>query len=356
MRSRRGFTLLEMLLVVALLAATAGMSLVFLGGRDQQARYDETQRRLDDVVRAVVGDTAPAWGGQARVSGFVADNGRLPTSLRELSDRDGLVDSSECASGGALGAGLLACHRLRAAVFDPSPAAADGGENASGDEIRLDADGEALPKGLRRLVQGSEGTVQWRDGWGNVSLSDDATNFGWQVQLPGSEADPWQLTSLGSNNMPDASPPVPDTAFVTDLSRQVLVDDWSTDVAGWSVRVTNASGVTQPASGRALGLSLLVWRNRPGAARWFRLSTALDSSPLAAGESRMLVFATGGHPGGTLSTRVPQGEHLLVAFESANAVVHDADDTPLQIGTRRVSAQVRFFRGAGRPSMELTLR
>ncbi|MFT3822165.1 MAG: type II secretion system protein [Rubrivivax sp.] len=360
MTARRalGFTLLEMLLVVALLAATAGMSLVLLGERDQQARHDETERRLDDALRAVAGDAAPVWGGQVRLSGFVADNGRLPVALRELSDRDGLADAAECAGGGPVAGALLACHKLRAAVFDPTPSAADGFANGSGDEIALTAAGERLPKGLRRYVEGRAGGAAWRDGWGNVGLNagDDAANFGWQLSLPATAADPWVLTSLGSNNAVDAAPPSPDPEFVADLSRRALADDWSTDIAGWAVRVTNASGAVQPASGARLGVSLLVWRNDAGGGRWKRLSTELDATPLAPGESRELHFAAGGYPGGALSTRVPLGEHLLLLFESADAAAHDADDQPLLVAGRRITTVARFFRGAGRPTVQLTLQ
>lgn len=351
-----GFTLLEMLLVVALLAATAGMSLVMLGARDQQARYEETQRRLADVIRAVLGEPGAVWGGQMRLSGFVVDNGRLPLSLRELSDRQTLVDADECSAGGAVAAGQLACHKPRAPVFDPTPAASDGLDNASGDEITLNAVGERLPKGLRRYLQGRAGSPVWRDGWGNVSLLDDAQNYGWQLQLPASAAEPWVLRSLGSNNAVDAVVPDPDLDYVGELAQQVLAEDWRVDLSGWTVRVTNASGSVQPASGAALGLSLLLWRNDAGGGRWKRLSSELQSTPLPAGESRDFVFPATGYPGGALDAQVPLGEHLLLAFESANALAHDADDQPLQIGGRRISVPVRFYRGASRPVIELLLR
>lgn len=353
-RAGHGFTLLEMLLVVALLAATAGMSLVLLGERDQQARHDETQRRLSDAVSAVVGEAGPVWGGQVRLSGFVADNGRLPDNLRELSDRDSLVDTSECSSGGSVGPGLLACHKARAPVFDPTPAAATGLDNGSGDELDLAADGETLPKGLRRYVEGRSGGAEWRDGWGNVSLSDDASNYGWQLQLPAATPDPWVLTSLGSNNTVDLLPPSPDPEYVVDLSRRVLADDWGIDISGWTVRLTNASGATTTSA--RLGLSLLVWLNDAGGPHWKRLSTVLDATPLAAGESRDFVFPGGGYPGGAIPTRVPLGEHLLVVFESANGLAHDGDDQPLVVAGHRISAQVRFFRGAGRPAAEVLLK
>jgi len=355
-RRAAGFTLLEMLLVVALLAATASMSLVLLGERDQQARHDETQQRLDEALRAVLGVAGPVWDGQIRLSGFVVDNGRLPASLRELSDRDALVDGSECAGAGSPAAGLLACHKLRQPVFDPTPGSADGLDDGSGDELVLGAAHEALPKGLRRYIQGRSGGAVWRDGWGNVSLSDDGDNFGWQLQPPALPTDPWLLTSLGSNNAPDPTAPSPDPEYLADLTRRVLADDWSTELAGWTVRVTNASGGVLPAAGTRLGLSLLVWRNEPGGGRWKRLSTALDATPLAAGESRDFHFAVGGYPGGALSTRVPLGEHRLLAFESANASAHDGDDQPLLLAAHRVSTVARFYPGAARPTGELLLR
>lgn len=346
-----------MLLVVALLAATAGASMVVLSGREQQQHHDETVRRLDAAVQAVAGPRGAVWGGEVRLSGFVSDNGRLPASLLELTARDSLVDLSEC-SGAATStaSGLLHCYRPRAAVFDPSPDAATGFDNASGDETALTDARETLPKGLQRYLAPRASGHAWRDGWANAAVGgDDTSNFGWQLTRPATEADAWVLGSLDSDNAVTAVAPSPDPELTADLSRSVLPDDWSVDVQGWTVRVTNATAAALPASGY-LGVSLLVWQNQAGGGHWRRLSSALDATPLAAGASRDFAFPAGSFPGGGLSTRVPVGEHLLLAVLSADATAHDSDDQPLTVDGHRVSTQVRFYAGSARPGVELVLR
>ncbi|MBK1616528.1 hypothetical protein CKO44_24100 [Rubrivivax gelatinosus] len=349
----RGFTLIEMLLVVALLAATAMVSMAVVGGRDQLLRQQTSERRLDAIVEAVTGPAAPVWGGERRLAGFVADNGRLPLSVLELTARASLVDAAECSGASAsVGAGLLPCLRARAPVFDPTPGA-DGLNNGSGDEQLLPGPGEALVKGLRRQLDGQHGSDVLRDGWGNVSLvgsEDDTLNHGWQLALPAAATEAWTIASLGSNNAVDTSPPTPDDEAVADLSRSIAPDDWSVDLVGWTVRVRNATAV---ATSGGLAVSLLVWESTPGAVRWRRHTTPVSSAAIAAGEAADFSFAAAS-AGGTL--RVPNGEHRVLLVASDDSVVHDADDTPYLYAGHRIHAAARFYPRAARPVLELVIR
>lgn len=344
-----GFTLLEMLVVILLMSSSAVMAFAVLGNQQQQGRYDDTLRRLEALRAGIVGEAGAVWSGAARLSGFVADNGRLPTSLLELTATD-LADATECASGGATAGAKLHCHKPRAPVFDATPDSA--GYNDGSDETVLSNDAEKLPKGQRRLLEARAGGTAYRDGWANTGA--DADNFGWSVHFPATTADPLRIKSLGANNAVDASPPSPDTEFVGDIEKTILTDDWSQDIAGWSVRLTNHSGSAQPASGY-LAVSLLVYENALGGGKWRRYTSNLNGS-LAAGDSVDLVFPSGGYPGGSLSTRIPQGEHLLLLVHSDDTVAHDADDASFMPLGSRITSVVRFHARAARPVLELILR
>jgi prepilin-type N-terminal cleavage/methylation domain-containing protein len=348
-----GFTLLEMLVVILLMSSTAVMAFALLGNQQQQVRYDDTLRRLDALRAGIVGETGAIWSGEARLSGFVADNGRLPDSLRELTATD-LADATECVSGGVTNAAKLHCFKARLPVFDPTPDSTSGLDNGSGDEINLSGDAEKLLKGQRRLLEARAGGAAYRDGWGNTGSGDDADNFGWGVTFPATAVDPLKIKSLGANNAVDASPPSPDTEFVSDIEKSILADDWSQDIVGWSVRLTNLSGSAQPASGY-LAVSLLVYENALGGGKWRRYTSNFNGS-LADGDSVDLVFPGGGYPGGSLSTRIPQGEHLLLLVHSDDTTAHDADDAPYAPSGSRITTPARFHARAARPVRELTLR
>lgn len=91
-----GFTLLELMIVVFILSALAFSATSVLDEQDStrinEARKNETARRLDEIRDAVLGDPAPENG----IFKFVSDMGRLPATdnLRELFEKP-----SDCGSG-----------------------------------------------------------------------------------------------------------------------------------------------------------------------------------------------------------------------------------------------------------------
>ncbi len=79
-----GFTLLEMVLVLFLLGLMASTTLMLSEGVEDQAKYDETKRRMEIIRKAIVGDPTRTVNGSPEISGFVADMGRLPRCVSEL--------------------------------------------------------------------------------------------------------------------------------------------------------------------------------------------------------------------------------------------------------------------------------
>lgn len=87
-RGQSGFSLLEMLIAVAILSAAAYVALDTVENDTGQRRYDLTELRLQKIRRAIVGDPDLAVNGSPVISGFVADVGQLPRCLDALVDRD----------------------------------------------------------------------------------------------------------------------------------------------------------------------------------------------------------------------------------------------------------------------------
>ena len=79
-----GFTLLEILLVLFLIGLMASATLMLTENVEDQAKYDETKRRMEMMRNAIVGDPTRTVNGSPEISGFVADMGRLPICIAEL--------------------------------------------------------------------------------------------------------------------------------------------------------------------------------------------------------------------------------------------------------------------------------
>ncbi|MDP1659211.1 MAG: prepilin-type N-terminal cleavage/methylation domain-containing protein [Methylotenera sp.] len=83
-----GFTLLELLVVIGLLGLVA-MSITGLMIEDQGVKRQEvTEKRWDEIRKAIIGDTSRTLNGEPMLSGYVADMGRLPRNLTELMVKD----------------------------------------------------------------------------------------------------------------------------------------------------------------------------------------------------------------------------------------------------------------------------
>lgn len=161
-----GFTLLELVLVLFLIGLLASAGLLFTDNIENQAQFDETQRRLDLIKQAIAGDTSRTVNGSPELSGFVSDVGRLPLCLKEL------IELGEPVS-------------LENGIFE-SPC-----DNDLSNDIRIWQLDPATGSGagwrgpyLSANQEGS-GFKRFRDGYNNIDTDplEDDLNYGWIYQL-----------------------------------------------------------------------------------------------------------------------------------------------------------------------------
>ena len=81
---RPGFTLIEVILVVLLIGILAGLAANLLTNTLDQARFDESQKKMTVLSNATLGNPDLNTNGVRSDFGFVGDVGRLPTALTEL--------------------------------------------------------------------------------------------------------------------------------------------------------------------------------------------------------------------------------------------------------------------------------
>jgi prepilin-type N-terminal cleavage/methylation domain-containing protein len=213
----KGFTLLEMVLVLFILAIITATSLSFIESEDGQIRYNESIQKRDAIIDVIYSETIE--GNQRILSGYVVDNGRLP-------DFSGTVTAD-----------VRMEHLLRNI---------DSWLTFSNQTIRIHTggtEGDVSPaltlfKGFSNSnylrVDNDTGTDEYKDGWGQqFYLSDPASN---QITI-GYDGD----GSLTGHN-PDASittqlvKPVP---YNIDNDTIVRQEDWTVDIGQLNILVDN---------------------------------------------------------------------------------------------------------------------
>jgi general secretion pathway protein G len=80
----QGFTLLEVIVVMAIVAILAGIMVPFVYRVWEGNDIELTRERMIDLKRAMVGDPRMIQNGIRTNYGFVGDNGQLPASLADL--------------------------------------------------------------------------------------------------------------------------------------------------------------------------------------------------------------------------------------------------------------------------------
>jgi prepilin-type N-terminal cleavage/methylation domain-containing protein len=177
-----GLTLLELLVVLSILAVLSTVALTSSSGIADQARYEATQRTLENIREAVLG---PAnlrdTDGTLLYTGFVADTGRLPRAVADGPDFT-LAELWENVN-------ALAPHAVRQAL-------------AANVDVAAEADSDVyLATGWRGpYLRLAPGNLNVRDGWG--------AQFILRTQVPAAVAaagDPiGQVHSFGANGAEDA--------------------------------------------------------------------------------------------------------------------------------------------------------
>ncbi|MDO9282577.1 MAG: prepilin-type N-terminal cleavage/methylation domain-containing protein [Methylotenera sp.] len=194
-RQSRGFTLLEMLLVIALLGMMALTATALVDNFGEQDRFDVTKSRLQQIKMAIIGDANRTLNGEMAISGFVADMGRLPNNIEELIEPTGMLWAAIDISGvsGVVGQLYGGWHGPYLDVMPSSGASA----------VRA-----------------------FRDGWGN---DDGTSNFGWNFV---SGVNALSVQSYGSDGPSGVGTDVYEVDYPAPAAGNLVeVNDWALDVS-----------------------------------------------------------------------------------------------------------------------------
>jgi len=292
-QSQRGFTLLEMVLVLFLIGLLASAGLLFTEGVEDQAKYDETKRRMELIRKAIIGDSTRTINGAPEISGFAADMGRLPGCIKEL-----LVN-----------------------------------KNCDGSEIEdweVDPD-TGIGFGWRgpyiQTIADRSGDVKFRDGYGN---DDDTENFGWEWLLLDASNNTLSMTEAQSAvkaNLQslgfDVIDPVDDipNGEIEAISNLIAQNDWLTD-DGLTISFYNTSSLS------SVDIELDNWDlslSRSDIPEFINLSVATAvSSVTVQPESSVDVTAN-------FENKIPMGIYLLTLNCNPSSTCPSSVTTPYQI-------------------------
>jgi prepilin-type N-terminal cleavage/methylation domain-containing protein len=307
---QRGFTLLEMVLVLLIMGMVASLSVVFIDNEDNQLRYEESMHKLTILHDAVI--TERRYQDQVLLSGFVVDNGVLPPDMESLIIRK--------PTGWELPASLppveyriLDSH----SPYTPLP-------------------GFILNKGYRErsIRSGIDSQDDFKDGWGD--------GFGFSLT-----ANDLDLKYLGAGKVAPFN--------TTDIKRDVKERDWSIALSEVNILIKNKTFDASPSVSAFVPvnnvfIALVVFKNsqtdptdpiKTNNSVWktyhFKLALiAADSSRNSDGAS----WKNEADEDATAS-RIPAGEHIVfVGVDGAtfdgkierNDINNDGDYDDVDIG------------------------
>tara|TARA_Y100000782_G_scaffold54310_1_gene60400 strand:- start:4138 stop:5148 length:1011 start_codon:yes stop_codon:yes gene_type:complete len=287
-QKQKGFTLLELVLVMLIIGLVASTPLVFIDNQDNQFRYNETLDKMTLIERAVLQQNI--YRNQPILSGFVVDNGVLPpasgTATQDASElfplikKDGAwnIDSSNDWESW----GMKTPH-----------------VKVSGGSPIVLASHQQL-KGYRGsyLSDGLDSSGEFLDSWG----------LGFEVS---NAADEYSFNYKGD----DGAHPAP---YDVPVSGAIAALDWRVPLNQIDIQLTNNTGETQI-------VAVAVFQNKAVADdedRWTTyyfpvLDTATENSLSFTTSQWQKDGASVGSPG---SVYIPAGQHAVFVIDSSNNV------------------------------------
>jgi prepilin-type N-terminal cleavage/methylation domain-containing protein len=255
----RGFTLLEMTVVLLLMTLLASVAIRETNGLSFQVRYEQTRERLERIREAILGNPRQIINGQQAVSGFVADMGRLPVDLHELLEAEYCRPDREinwannptdadtvCNTNYGVGSWVKNdLFENGYCVNDPDTTQADC-ENSQWIPLGFGWHGPYLN------VSGSPADADaFPDGWGRLAQDKDDQDYGWRL-TDGFELNTPTPHPINSNRMViqsygkdheaggadyDADYPsnrysIDDTIPFTHPAPLIDQEDWQVDISG----------------------------------------------------------------------------------------------------------------------------
>jgi general secretion pathway protein G len=88
-RSKQGYTLVELLLVIVIIGILAGVGLRSLTAVNQTGRIEETRQEMDRLAQGIAGNPSLTSGGTRTDFGYIGDIGSLPANLDALASNPG---------------------------------------------------------------------------------------------------------------------------------------------------------------------------------------------------------------------------------------------------------------------------
>ena len=304
---QKGFTLLELVLVLFLIGLLASAGLLFTDNLRDEAQFDETQRRLEVIRKAIIQSGERTVNNQPELSGFVVDNGRLPYCLEELL----FVDTTAVS-------GTNYISPCDSDLTVPQPGTTDEGIRYGwwGPYIQVQPDRD----GVRRFRDGYENGVDPTDpnfGW-EWTLSESATAVDVSTYDPsaGIPPRPFDLTVRSSGF--DVIDPVDD--YPQALTDYLLVaDDWLAAEA-YTVRFYNTSAASSVIGTPDLGDWSLTLANSASNFTSTAFTVATSAIP-AVDDGDNSVDETA-----TFSERIPAGHYLVTVKCEADCVTDDVSN------------------------------
>lgn len=155
---QQGFTILELIVVVAVIGLITSLTTDFMMNDGNQQRYKATQERIKQIQYALIGDSSRTINNQPAFSGYLVDTGVMPKYLRDL------VSNGYCTD----------AVKLDQASCEAGQAEWRQVDNWKGPYLQATSYQDI------RIGEDSLITIPvFRDGWANRNVENDHLNFGW---------------------------------------------------------------------------------------------------------------------------------------------------------------------------------